>query len=304
VLYTLILNFLFLIGLGFLSRRAGLFKAENARILNKFIIYFALPALTFKAIIKSHFAPSLLKLPLLAIIVAFSCLLAAIFIAKIFRFRSAGTVGGFFLASTVGNTAYMGYPVTEAVYGSVNLTKAIFYDLFGTFIFLFTIGLYIAGRYGEIKTKSWLAGIREILIFPPLLALFAGFIFKGIVLPEFFLKSVDYLAASTVPLIMFSIGLSLRLGEIGKYKLLLVLVCLIKLVLSPALAFFIGRTISLSSSALGVSVLQASMPSALMTLVLGLEHKLDTSFLSTAVLVTTLLSFLTISIGQYLISVF
>ena len=38
---------LFIVGLGILSRRMGIFKAEHAKTLSSFVYYFGLPALFF-----------------------------------------------------------------------------------------------------------------------------------------------------------------------------------------------------------------------------------------------------------------
>lgn len=296
-----ILSILALISLGFLMKKTPLLKEENASILNNIIIYLAMPALIFEAVLTSRPALSYLQVPLLAYLVMAVCGLLAFLVGRSFSLKRA-TLGAFLLAAMMGNTGYLGYPLSLDLYGQAGLVKAFFYDLFGTVIFVFTVGLYIAEVYGSQKGK--INKLKEILTFPPLGALIFAFIWRagGLALPQFLGEAVHYLAGATVPLIMFSIGLSLRPAEIKNYKLPILGALLIKLCLSPFIAFLLGRTLlSLPASTLGVSVLEASMPTMMFSLIIGAKYKLDVGFLPAVIVVTTAVSLLTIPLTQYLL---
>ncbi|MDO8886577.1 AEC family transporter [Candidatus Oleimmundimicrobium sp.] len=299
-LFGLILSAVTLIALGYLSKVTGLLKHEDSTILNNVIIYLALPALIFLAIRNSQISINLLSIPLVGWVVMLSCAATAFFITRLLPLKNP-TVGAFLLAAAIGNTGYLGYPLTLGLLGEEALAKAIFYDIFGTVIFAFTIGLYFAEVYGTNGKK--INKIKEVVTFPPLIALFVGLFFRGVVLPLFILKSLNYLSAAAIPLIMLSIGLSLRFDKLGQHKLLIVLLCGIKLILSPMLAYIVGNLANLSAGSLSVVVLETSMPAAMLSFIIGLKYGLDADFLSVAIVSATVLSMITIPIWQYIIAI-
>lgn len=298
-LFSITFSVVILISLGFVAKKSGLLKAEDASILNNIIIYLTLPAMIFEKVLVSTISLNLWRVPVTALVVMSVCLFVALLVGKGISLK-AKTLGAFLLAAAIGNTGYLGYPISLEIYGSQHFIKALFYDIFGTVIFIFTIGLYVAEVYGEEGAK--INRLKEILTFPPLIALVAGILLRGFSLPPFLVRAIEHLGAATIPLIMLSIGLSLRLGEVGRYKLPLTLTCLLKLILSPLVAYFIGGAILAADAfSLGVCVLEASMPTVILSLIFGLRYKLDTAFLSAAILLTTLISMVTVPTGQYLL---
>ncbi len=211
------------------------------------------------------------------------------------------TLGAFILVAAIGNTGYLGYPLTLQLFGIHNLVKAVFYDLAATVVFTFTVGLLIAQKYGENEGKVNI--LKEIFLFPPLLGLFAAlapaFFLKGIALPKFFVDTVGFLAAATIPLVMLTIGLSLEIAKVKDYLFPIGVVVLIKLILAPLVALFGGSAAGMTGTDLGVVILEASMPSFLLSLVLGLKYGLDVDFLPAVIVATTSLSMLTIPVWQY-----
>ncbi len=298
-LVNIVLSLVILISLGYLAKVFGLLKSQDAATLNKVIIYLTLPALIFEKVVASDVSFAYFKIPLIALVLMSACMGLAYFFGKLLSLKPE-TLGAFLLAASVGNTGYLGYPLSLALFKEAHFAKALFYDLFGTVLFVFTVGLYIAEIYGKEKQK--VNKFKEIVTFPPLLALLAGLSLRNVSLPDFYLRCLEYLGPATIPLIMFSIGLTLNLGEVKKYKTTLLLVSLIKLVFSPLLALVLGRLILTDITSLKILVLEASMPTVLLSLVIGLKYKLDTNFLSTVILVTTLLSMLTIPMWQLMIT--
>ncbi|MDP3012907.1 MAG: AEC family transporter [Candidatus Subteraquimicrobiales bacterium] len=298
-LVNIVLSVLALISLGYIAKASGLLKSQDAGILNKVIIYLTLPALIFDKVVNSRVSLEYLKFPLVAFLIMGTSLGLAYLLGRAISLKSK-TFGAFLLACAIGNTGYLGYPLTLAIFKETHFVKALFYDLFGTVLFVFTIGLYIAEIYGEDKKK--INKVKEIVTFPPLLALVAGLVLRGVILPDFCLRCLEYLGPATIPLIMFSIGLTLTPVEVSRFKIPLILVCLVKLGFSPLLALVIGRFVFTDASSLGIFVLEASMPTVLLSLVIGLKYKLDTGFLAASIFITTLLSILTIPLWQLMIT--
>ena len=59
--------------------------------------------------------------------------------------------GSFILASMLGNTGYLGYPVALALVGAKYFAWALLYDLLGTMIGSYGIGVMIASRFSSSK---------------------------------------------------------------------------------------------------------------------------------------------------------
>ncbi len=294
-LFAPIFTVLILIVIGYLSKAVDILRSEDASILNKMIVYFFLPAFIFRAVKGADLSISIFNLALLAFIVTLLSLFIAYLVGKAINFEK-GIFGVFLLAATVGNTGYLGFPLTQQLFGSENVVKAVFYDIFGTVLFIFTIGLYISETYGESEIKR--SKLKEIISFPPLIAIVIGLLFQNIRFPELIRVMISFLAAPTIPLIMFSIGLSLKVSIKTKYIRPLIGVIIIKMIAAPAIAIFLGRMFISDPTGFRILVLEASMPIAMLTLILAIQYKLKEEFISTAIFLTTLISLITIPFWQ------
>ena len=287
--------------LGFFSRKIGLFREKDVSVLKNVIIYLTLPALVFVVVYRSSFSLSFLRIPALAWGVMFLSLGVALLLTRTLSLKRE-TSGAFILTSAIGNTGYLGYPLALAFYGNAGFVRSLFYDLFGTVPFVFTIGVYLAENFG--KSNKSVSPLRNVFTFPPFLALIAAYLLQflagetGAALPSFVLGALDSLGNVTIPLIVIFIGLSLELTSIRVFWFPIFLVCLVKLILSPLFGYLIG-SLFLKSTAFKVSVLEASMPTFMLSLVIGSRSRLDTSFISGAILVTTLASIVTIPFWQF-----
>jgi len=283
-----------LIGLGALCRRLGLLAYEDRNALNNIIIFISLPALIFTAARRAPFSTSLLTISAVALAISLAGVAGGYGLAKLLRLKGP-LFGAFLLASGVGNTGYLGYPLTQALFGRAQLVKAVFYDIFGTVFVLFTVGIYFASKYGQGKQKAWRQGL--ILAAPNLIALALGFAAYGVRLPTPINLAINSLAGATVAIIMLSIGVSLS-GKLGRAGAAVAAITILKLGIMPALALWLGAALALPPAITSVTLLQASMPIALMSFVIGDKYDLDRDFLSAAILVSTLLSLATIPLWQ------
>jgi len=299
-LISIILSVLILISIGFFSKKTGLLKREDTAVLNNVIIYLAMPALIFRAVFEADISMSLLKIPLVALLIV-SLSMGVAFIAGRLARLSKPTFGALLIAAAIGNTGYLGFPLTLQLFGIENLVRAVFYDISGTVIFMFTMGLIVADKYGEAEGR--INKVKEILTFPPLLGLIAALILKDVALPKYIMDVIGFLAGATIPLIMLSIGLALEVAHVGRYKLEIGIAALIKLAAAPVIAFFVASAMGMTRLDLGITVLEASMPTAMFSMVIGLKYGLDNDFLPAVIVTTTMISLITIPIWQYILSI-
>ncbi len=298
-LLTFIPSVVIIIVLGWLLRRTSFLKREDVHVINQIIIYIALPSLIFLAVYQADISFAFIKLPLLNILIMSICMLLALAVGKTLK-QASPLLGAFIIVAAIGNTGYLGFPLTLGLYGQENLVKAVFYD-FGTVVYLFSIGIIVAKRFGDgAETGSVL---REFILFPSTIALAAGLALHFISLPEFIVMTLDYLSLATIPLVMLTIGLTLEAHTIKKYILPLALVALIRLIVSPVIGLSVGTIVGYSGIDLGIIVLEASMPVAMLSLVIGLKYELEVEFISAAILVSIIASLVSIPLFQAILTI-
>jgi predicted permease len=296
-----ILKMLALVGVGLALRLAGLVKRENAKVLNSVIIYAALPALVFRVARQTDLSLDLLLVAAIAWLVGGAGFLVAWGLARLLRLPKK-TAGAFILVTALGNTGYIGYPVTTMLLGEKALPQAVFYDVFGTVALLFTVGVIIAGRMGSHQGK--VSPLKELLSAPAMVALLLGLASRALPLtPSVSTVVMDWLeivASMTVPLVMISLGLTLssrgfkgRLTAIG-------VAGAVKLLVLPEVAVVAALALG-APGASRLVMLQAGMPSMMLTLIIGERFGLDTDFTASAILATTVACIVTIPLVQMLV---
>jgi malate permease and related proteins len=287
--------------IGVALRRFGAVDRSATGPLNAVIVYVALPALIFSSVAKAVLSLDLVKAAGVAWAVSLAGLALAWGVARLLKL-SPKTTGAFVLVAALGNTGYLGYPVVRAVLGAGALPAAVFYDVFGTVAVLFTVGIALAARFGEHEGR--INVLRELLTFPAVIAVAVALGYRFVPLPPAVSVAVmdwtGVAASMAVPLIMVSLGVSLDFGAFRGSVAALGAASGIKLLVLPALA--VGAALLVRDpGGLRLVALQAGMPSMLLTLVVGERFKLDTAFIASAVLVTTVGCLVTIPLVQLLL---
>lgn len=188
---------------------------------------------------------------------------------------SRARIGAVALTAGLGNTAFTGYPLIEALHGPQALPLAAVADQLGCFIALSTGGVIVASWYGGEHAHAG-ALVRRIVLFPPFLACIAGFIagqFGG--WPEVLDQVLRIVGATLSPLALLAIGLQLK-WRIDRTQLQAVGIGLgWKLLAAPLLAWLLGIAIGAEGLLLTVGVLQAAMGPMVSATILAEEHRLE-----------------------------
>jgi predicted permease len=295
-----ILGFVGIVLLGAALRALGFVDREDARPLNAVIIYVGLPAFIFRAV---HGAPiSLASLSTVGVAwLVFAVILGAALIAVRLLRLERRRAGGFVLAASLGNTGYIGYPLTAALLGPAAVPVTVLYDVFGTVMQLVLVGFPLARRYGSGPTMNPRRLLRELVTFPALVAVIAALLTSGVRIPIPVMDWLGVVASMVAPLIMLSVGISLRPKAIARGAAALAVLVGLRLVLAPVVAAGFGSLVAGDISVFRTTVLEASMPSMMLTLAVGERFELDDDFIASAVFVTTALSVITIPLSQVLL---
>jgi hypothetical protein len=287
------------VALGVVLRVTKLLSPEDARPLNTLLIYVALPALVFVTVKSAQVGWELAAIPVLAWALAIAGAVLAWGLSRWLGLAGA-TAGAFILTAAFGNTGYIGYPLASALLGDAGLLRAIFYDIFGNTAAVVTIGALVASRFGDHDLK--VNPLREIVTFPPFIALGLALVLRSVAVPVPVMDWLDVLGTLVVPLIMVSVGLSLKPAKLKEHLPAASLIAAVKLVVLPLLAWAAGSVLLRDDASLRVLVLEAGVPTMMLTLVIGMRFKLDTDLIASAIVVTALASIVTVPLLQLLIS--
>lgn len=296
-LVEVVISMVLIISLGWTLKRVKFIHEDEIGTINKIIVYVTVPALIFMAIYRAKLSIGLGQMTLFSILVMSICMLIAAVIGKAMKMPPT-IYGGFLLVAAIGNTAFLGFPLTIGLYGQENLVRSVLYD-FGTVLLLFSIGVLIAEKTGEGSAQRNI--LKEFILFPSILAVVLGIALHFLPLPVFLTTALDYLGAATVPLIMLTIGFKLEFRDVRQYPIPLLLVILVKLIISPLVALLVAKISGVGSIVLGVTVLEASMPPAMLTLAVCMKYELDCEFIAVAIVGSVVASLVTIPLMQTLI---
>lgn len=287
---------LIIILLGWLLRHLGVLPRDAGHHLVRVVIYAALPALVFRAMIVNHFDASMVLAPVVGLVSHVIMVTIAYWLARARKVDRRST-GALIVASAVGNTGFFGIPLiaSAAEHGSqVSLSAAVMFDTFSTGIITWTSSMWFAARFGDASGSDAPSGERlwRNLLLPPIWGVAAGLALHGAgvrSLPEVIDQPARILGAAVLPLVMIYAGLVLDWGGVRRAWRDVAWASALRLVVGPALAFGLAWAFGLDGDVLRTVVLMGAMPTAMMSLVIGGWFKLRTDIIAGSVVVTALL---------------
>ena len=296
---TTILTIVVMIFIGYALKRLNIVEETVAPSLNSVVLYVFLPCMIFKGLYTadlsniSHF----FYLPVLIIISSCIVLAVSYFILKRFNLDKS-IIWAILVPVALSNTGFMGFPINLGVFGNAGFIRALFCDLSTSFIFLMLSFILIL-IYGGTFKKA----LKKILFFPPLWAFIIALIvsFSGFTLDPLFENIIFYLADGTVPLIMISLGLTLNFNGFKRNRGILTFASVIKLIIFPLILLIFATVVGLSGLDFKVNIIEAAMPSAMLSMVIATDYYLDYHLTSDIILVTTVLSLITLPVIMYLV---
>ncbi len=192
---------------GYVVRRLGRLPENAAEVLNRFVIDICVPATVLRLVPKMTVSPALVLLIVVPWVMAGLAYLTARVAQRILNLDDNSTTA-LFLATALGNTSFLGFPLCSGLLGESSLPFAAVYDQLGSFLILSTVApLALAKASGSSRaTPGQLA--RRVLLFPPFFALLIALL--PLPHPAALEPVLAAAAAPLVPLAMFAVGLKLR----------------------------------------------------------------------------------------------
>jgi len=281
------------LALGLLVARLASIPPGTPAAINFWVLNVALPALVLVQVSRLQSDASLL-FPALApwlVIVG-----AALIFPWLGRRQgwSKGTVGALVLSCGLGNTAFMGLPMIEALRGESALGAAIIADQLGSFLALSTAGIALAAHYAGRSTHP-AELLRRVTTFPAFIALVVAILVRAAGgWPSWCLDVLARLGDTLTPLALFSVGLQFRFGHVVEHAPRIAAGLSWKLLLAPMIVLAIAHLFGVSGLAAPVTVLQCAMAPMISAGLLAEQHGLDPALANAVVSVGIVLSLLTV----------
>ena len=290
------LPFFALIGLGWVAAATRFFPAQGAAWLTKFVFYFALSAMLFR------FAAGvdLGRLFDLRFVLAYLAGSTAVWAVGLWvaHARGLGLAEAAMEAQCcmIGNTGFLGVPMLVVLLGPAAIGPVLMVLIIDMLVFSTLITLIVhASRNGGVGVAAIVPVLRGIAANPMILAMVAGLSWGGLGLPmpapldEF----LSILGAAATPGALFAIGASLAGRSLARLAPSAWLSGA-KLVLHPAAVGLAAWAFGVDPVSAGVMVVAAGLPVAGNVYILAQHFGLAQQRVSTAILISTAVSILTI----------
>lgn len=290
-----ILPLYLVVAVGFLGRRKWGF---DQRVLSQVTFYVFSPALLFSGLVGSRLASAELgRLLVFALLHIGGMGVLAWVVARALglpRIEALVVI----LAAMYGNVGNYGLPLNQLRYGADGLARAIpFFSMSG--MTLYTIGVLIA----SLGRRPPLDALRGLLRLP----IFYAVLFSLVVvltdwqLPAPLLDGIAIAGNGAVPVLLLMLGMHLADARGLTHLRLAAPATALRLVGGPLLAVGLAGALGLEGVGRAASVLQASTPVAVATTIVATEFDTLPQAMTTAVILSTLLSPLSVAAVIYLV---
>jgi hypothetical protein len=197
----------------------------------------------------------------------------------------------FLLVVMFSNSGNYALPLISFAFGAEALSYASVYFVVSA-ILVYTVGVLIAAA----SNQGWRRALIGILRVPALHAL-AG---AGLILllqirpPVAVMRPIGMLSDAALPMMVLILGMQLKRAASPNHPAAAGTAVALSLLVAPIIGIALAKVLELTGAAHDAAIILASMPAAVVTTVLAIEFELDSSFVTSVVFVSTLLSPLTL----------
>jgi predicted permease len=303
----IIINTLFpllaMMALGYMLKRQGMTSDEFLNTLDKQVYYIFFPVMLFWKTAKSTGTDtSGVELILVVLVTVFLASLFSYFYIRKTKMPDK-SAGSFFQASFRFNT-YIGMATVLTVLGEEGVR--LFSILIGILIPVInvlsvSVLIWHSGRTPSVGQRLWLL-LRALISNPLIIGCALGLLLSGTGyrLPAFINNFLALVASMTLPLALISMGGTLSFAGISRHWPNALAAAAIKLFIIPVTGYIMLTLFSVSDTAFKTGMIYFSLPTSTAIAVLSAQLNSDVELASTAVMISTLLSFISLSVALIL----
>ncbi len=268
--------------------------------INYFVFYYIVPFVCFKTTYTMPFSLSHLKISLVANLTILSCVaLSWLIYKKIASIKDIKpeVIGSLIICSSFGNVLYIGLPILTKLYGAEGMSYAFTYDFLASTPLTWTVAVAVCMKYGKAKSFKLKDSFLTILKIPPIWGLIAGVILRqsGIILPFEMINILKLISVYVTSFMLVIVGISVK--AVAPERIFIIMpAILIKILLSPVLAFIFGSFTGLSGIPLNVCIIEAAMPSMLLSMIFATAFGVDIRTAIEMIFLTTFLCLFLVSV--------
>lgn len=288
--------------LGFYSGKRKAFTTENARIFNKLVLNYALPAALFVSIVKAnrHMLFEDIKLTLVSFFVIVGVFMWSFFGCYKFFKHTKGEAAVCALIAGSPTIGFLGFAVLEPIFGetaNTGLVVAIVSIVVNAITI--PIGLALLNPKGakattqatkdissetgikkdidiferdmqKLEKNPVISALKQPVAWAPILAVII--VLLGIEFPPIFYPNFELIAKANSGVAVFAAGLTLS-GLKFEFDKEIVYNTFVKLILMPALLLIVGLLVKLDAAHLEMLVLAGALPPAFSGIIIGSRYK-------------------------------
>jgi predicted permease len=265
----------------------------EVRTLSRLSYYVFMPAFVFHIISEAEVQAAVLGQMTIYISTVYVALALLGFVVARGLKRPPEIIGVYVLIAVFSNSGNFGLSIVAFRFGETALVPATIY-----FIILTVIGFAFGVAAASWARGGALGAIISVFKTPSLLVVVPAALFSATTfeVPLFFSRITGLLADAMIPVMLVTLGV--QLAEVGRPQVNLdvVIASAVRLLGGPILAAIVAILLGLSGLARSTGILQASMPAAVLTVIIALEYDLVPGLVTTTVLCSTLASLVTLTI--------
>ena len=220
---------------------------------------------------------------------------------------SRRTRTSFFLTTMVGNTAYIGFPVSLILVGSEYFTWAVFYDLMGSTPNAYGVGVALAANTqaqenptGSQSIPVWRSLLTTMAANPAFWSFAIGLAARDVLLPEWLELGLRGIAWGVISLALVLVGMRLSQLKSLRYLHPALVSLSLKMIAIPLLMGLLLQAFGIVGAVHQVILLQIAMPPAFATLVISEAYDLDPEMAVTTIAIGSILLLLLLPLWLWL----
>jgi predicted permease len=247
--------------------------------INYFVFYYIIPLVCFKTTYTMPFNLSHLKISVVANLTILSCVAISWFVyRKIAQSKNikSEVIGSLIMCSAFGNVLYIGLPILTKLYGTEGMSYAFTYDFLASTPLTWTVAVAVCMKYGRAKRYKLKDFILTIFKIPPIWGLVAGIILResNIIIPSELINVLKEISGYVTFFMLLIVGISVKAVAPERLPIITPAI-LIKIIIAPLLAFLFGSLTGLTGIPLNVCIIEASMPSMLLSMIFATAFGVD-----------------------------
>jgi predicted permease len=276
-------------GFGALLRRK---TRIDKQALSQLTLYVLAPSLFYASLVNADLAGDEVGQIVLFAMVTSGVMAALAFAAGLALRLKSGDRAALMLLAMFTNSGNYGLTLNQLRYGEAGLSRAVIYFTVST-ILVYTVGVFVASS-GKAGVKD---GLKRVATLPTFYAIILAMIVYNtdFRLPVTLQRGIEIAGAGSIPVMLIVLGMQMAdLESLRQIRLSAVGVGL-RLAAGPIIAVGVATLIGLDGLGYNVSIIQASLPTAVITTILATEFDVAPTAVTTGVVLSTLLSPITLT---------